>query len=163
MPTPLLHWHHHPCCTCIFAIVSADTAVIYCRCQTNLRHASLFWQIVVFTAHCCGGAADDKKWCGTAEDDGACHRSAAAKDDGVYPRGSEEMIRSGVAWQKMTVSTTEVPWRKTTPCIPMAVRLKKMPPPPPPRPPPPPHLPSPPQQPSPPPLPPPLLPPLPPP
>ncbi len=60
----------------------------------------------MFTAHCRGGAADDEKWCGVAEDDGAYHRSSVAKDDAVYPRGSEEMIRSGVARQKMTVPTT---------------------------------------------------------
>ncbi len=34
----------------------------------NLHCASLFWLIVVFAAHCRGGAADDKKWCGMAED-----------------------------------------------------------------------------------------------
>ncbi len=58
--------------------------------------------------HCCGDAADDKKWCGMAEDDGAYHQRAAAKDDAVYPHGGEEMIRGGVAWQKMTVPTTKV-------------------------------------------------------
>jgi hypothetical protein len=160
----LCYWHLHcccahanalvalaslPCCAGIFAIVAANTAVVYYRFQTNLCCASLFWLNVVFTAHCCGGAADDKKWCGTAEDDGAYHRSSTAKDNAVYPGGCEEMIRSGVAWQKTMVPTTKVPWRKTTPCIPMVVRLKKTLPPPPPRPGPRPplHLPSPPRQP----------------
>jgi hypothetical protein len=99
MPTPSLHWHHCHCYTGIFAIVAANTAVIYRRCQTNLCHAFLFWLIVVFMVHCCGGAADDKKWCGVAEDDNAYHQSAAAKDDAVYPRGGKEMIRSDVVWQ----------------------------------------------------------------
>ncbi len=106
MPTPLLHWHHRRCCAGIFAIVAANTAVVYCRCQTNLCRTSLFWLIVVFTAHCRGGAADDKMWCGMAEDNGAYHRSAAAKDYAVYPRGGEDMIRSGVAWQKSIRSST---------------------------------------------------------
>ncbi len=61
MPTPSSHWHHCCCCAGIFAIVAANTAVIYCCCQTNLRRTSLVWLIVVFTAHCRGDAADDKK------------------------------------------------------------------------------------------------------
>jgi hypothetical protein len=109
MPTPLLHWHHFRHCAGIFAIVATNTAVVYCRCQTNLCHASLFWLIVVFMAHCRGGAADDKKWCVAAEDDGAYHQSAAAKDDAVYPRGGEEMITSGVAQRKMMVPAIKVP------------------------------------------------------
>jgi hypothetical protein len=39
----------------------------------NLCCASLFWLIVVFTAHCRGGVADDKKCRGAAEDDGVYH------------------------------------------------------------------------------------------
>ncbi len=96
---PLLHWHHCCCCAGIFAIIAANTAILYRCCQTNLCRASLFWLIVVFTVHCRGGAADDKKWCGTAEDNGAYHRSVTAKDNAVYPRGGEEMIRSGVVRQ----------------------------------------------------------------
>ncbi len=34
----------------------------------------------------------------------------------------QQMIRSGVVWRKMTVPTTKVPRRKTTLCIPVAVR-----------------------------------------
>jgi hypothetical protein len=109
MPTPLLHWHHCRCCAGIFAIIAADTAIVYRRCQTNLCSASLFWLIVVFMAHCCGGAADDKKWCGVAKDNGAYHQSAVVKDNAVYPRGGEEMKRSGVARRKTMVPTTEVP------------------------------------------------------
>jgi hypothetical protein len=36
-----------------------------------------------------------------------------------------QMTRSGVAWPKTKMPTTEVPWRKTTPRIPVAARLKK--------------------------------------
>ncbi len=43
----------------------------------------------MFAAHCRGGAAGDKKWCGAAEDDNAYHQSAAAEDNAAYPHGIE--------------------------------------------------------------------------
>ncbi len=89
MPKPLLHWHDCHCCTGIFAIIAANTVIAHRRHQTNIRCASLFWLIVVFTTHCRGGAADDKKWFGVAEDNDAYHRSAAAEDDATYPCGGE--------------------------------------------------------------------------
>jgi hypothetical protein len=84
-----LHWHHCRCCAGIFAIITTNTAVVHCRCQTYLCRASLFWLILVFAAHCRSGMADDKKGCGAAEDENVYHQSAAAEDGTVYPHGSK--------------------------------------------------------------------------
>jgi hypothetical protein len=77
----LLHWHlcHHCRQHCRRPS----------RRETNLCRALLCWLIVVLAAHYRGGAADDKKWCGMAEDDDAYHQSAAAEGDAVYPHGGE--------------------------------------------------------------------------
>ncbi len=58
----------------------------------NLCRPSLFWLIVVFAAHCRGGVAYDKKWCGVAEDDNAHHQCATAEVNAAYPRGGEAKV-----------------------------------------------------------------------
>jgi hypothetical protein len=107
---PLLHWHHCRHCAGIVAIVAADTAVVHCRRQTILCRASLFWLIVVFAAHCRGGAADGKKWCGAAEDVGAYHQSAAAEDNTAYPRGGKAK-KDGAAYCHGGVAKDDAAYR----------------------------------------------------
>ncbi len=73
-------------------IVPAGCCLLLCPCHWHLPRASVFWLIVVFAAHCHGGAAGDNatyRQSGVAEDDDAYHQSGAAEDAAAYPHGGE--------------------------------------------------------------------------
>ncbi len=67
------HYHccrcHHPCCCCCAGVcvappsrpfvAPAGCCLLLCLCCWHLCRVSLFWLIVAFVVHCCGGAADD--------------------------------------------------------------------------------------------------------
>jgi hypothetical protein len=79
------------CCPLVLLL---HQQVVFCcfASVAGLCPASLFWLIVVYAVHCCGGATDYNDayhQSGAAEDNNAYHQSGAAEDNAGYLHGGE--------------------------------------------------------------------------